>query len=105
MTKTERELVDAAMAAKSETIIVLSDVIDHLRAQLHAAAMLQTAPETGEIAALPTPMFEVADAARMHMSDEEEDIEFMRASGTLSDEQADAALQIVGARGPIQLVK
>jgi hypothetical protein len=107
MTKTEREMVDAALAAKDQTIIVLTDVVDHLRALLFQEKARSADSGTEAKVELPAmqPIFDVADAQRLHMSDEEEDIEYMRAQGALTDEQADAALQIVGARGPIQLVK
>lgn len=101
MTAAEKQLVEATIAAKDQTILVLTDVIDHLRillAERPAVANPLPGPATERI-----DFDEVPD--RLHMSEEEEDIQFMFANGHLTEEQRDAALQQVGAVGPLSLVQ
>lgn len=93
MTAAEKQLVEATIAAKDQTIVVLSDVIDHLR------LLLAQRPDEKPVEG---PAFDRIDAdaapeERQWMSEEEEDIQFMYAAGHLTEDQRDAALQKIGA--------
>lgn len=99
VTAAEKHLVEATIAAKDQTIVVLTDVIDHLR------FLLAQKPDE---APAPGPAFDrIEDSApeRSWMSEEEEDVMHMYAAGHLTEDQRDAALQALGVGSTLTLVK
>lgn len=102
----QAELIAAkeqVISAHQQTILVMSDQIDHLRTLLAQKPEVQGF-ERIEAAPVDTtpPGWE---PQRWHTSEEEDDIESMRAIGALTDEAAEAALQVIGARGPTHIVR
>jgi hypothetical protein len=79
-----------ACKAKDQTITVLADEVDYLRHQIAKSPVIPSAL----VAASPEPMqMEVFDSDDLRMSEEEEEIRFAQAMGTMSPTEADAAIQ------------